>query len=61
MDPMKDSFKASFVQGPLKVFKKSIGFTVPVSKSIKKALALQYPSEQVSEKHWFYSIRPKKC
>ena len=29
-------------------------------KKIKKALVLQYRSEKVCKKHWFYSIGPKK-
>ena len=52
-DPEKDSFKASFDQGPQKNVK-SIGFTVSVRKSIKKALVLQCRSEKVANKYWFY-------
>ena len=43
-----------------KKYSKSIGFTVSVRKSIEKALVLQYPSEQVLKKHWFYSVRQPK-
>ena len=74
--PCKGLFKDSFGQGAYvketiskkhwfysirpKKYQKTIGFTVSVRKSIKKALILQYPSEKVVKNNWFYTIRPKK-
>ena len=67
-DPIMDLFKASFDQGPPggysigpKKCSKRIGFTASVRKSVQKALVLQYRSEKVLKKHWFYSIGLKKC